>query len=489
MKMIKSIPTLFLLLLIFGCRGDKSEPTFEDEIITEFEKILTGTNPAESATEINEVINNVIHSEGIDSAIGLLDDIENSFIEDDRKNADLIKASAKIPQILITYSPNYMDSTPKNISRGLFDPEEYDTAASINTVIYVNGINTSYIDFQKDVAKFYKMLEPKQVEHSISLIALWNPSALMANMLEENIQDATHTDIGKDFWEECTVQKLNEWITASKEKSELKSEMLFTQNILVNFLSKEIQTGKNIIIVPHSQGNLYVDRSLLYMEENGLDLTNVHVIETGSPADSMPSSVSNDVFYEIKFDPVPVFAVRKDKNSIDYGGDPLNLSFPYNLKKFRDIMNYYVQEYLKLHNFQGAYLTGEMRDTLLRKIIEFSIHPLNEYSVFAGTWTNNSYGSVNNPPYKIIVDENIISYYLYSTDTEPYSSGPFNISGYDSTTQTYTAIFESEFDGNIFVLARISNDGQSAEFMYAFDGGYPEDFDTNSSYYGVWYKQ
>ena len=118
-----------------------------------------------------------------------------------------------------------------------------------------------------------------------------------------------------------------------------------------------------------------------------------------------------------------------------------------------------------------------------------------------GTWANPKYDE-NYMKYSkyVIKSDGTFEKYLSTSDKNPIVEGPFTVkaSWTDSEGnfyfQMYTADLESAFPGHsietgyYYYLWKLSNTGETLEQQYT-TWDYPTEFDTDSFYYHIFYRQ
>jgi len=163
--------------------------------------------------------------------------------------------------------------------------------------------------------------------------------------------DIPYYSFFQDFTE-ATMQKIIDWLN----EIDLKKSGYYADDTFIlarNTIKSAVDSGKNVIIMPHSQGNFYIRDAL-----NSLGLqdskyyTSSNVIELASPVDEMPSLLRNHTRIDRACDPIVVIS----SSCFDYG-----------------VVGSETKWDISCHSIDDSYLEGEAKNILLNKIEKFAI--------------------------------------------------------------------------------------------------------------------
>ena len=308
----------------------------------------------------------VFENEGIAAASDALDAAKLTYFNNGGDFVELNRRSASIPAG--TFTPAAVqkrrearkyarcNNIPLNDARAVLVTRQNkadEVSTKRNMVIHLNGLNTDYTA----AIKLYFGLKDTLNNHldAESIEVLWfnNPSSF-------------------DFWKnvfdvrECTIQRLTDWVLNSGN-SITSADLQAIQ--CSNLIQEYLNSGKNVILVPYSEGNFYVREAtrLLSMTDRG----SVAVVETGSPVSSMPTSLKGDVRVDISGDPVALLSGRVT-NPYSYEGSwtpavsPLWLS----LLDTGTVTTETIAA-IEHHSFLGAYLKGGAGQAVVNHIVSF----------------------------------------------------------------------------------------------------------------------
>lgn len=246
-----------------------------------------------------------------------------------------------------------------NPEQGTWDRLIPDTKTCTNVVIHVNGINTNGPDGKKGYFNLLSLLRGVMNQKDAEVEYIYNPSASewFGGIL----------DLG---WE-CTIQ-------AILDRLSLYGVEIQSQDWLVQKLAGRIQwhvaKGRNVIVVPHSQGNFYTQEALWILNDN--QRQNVHVVEAASPVVAEPPV---DAFrVDIQGDFVAQLSPRYASPPLPYEGVWGISTWLANYGLSSDVLTM-----LRNHNFEGAYLMGQASETIVSKVREFCVLPAPVITAFA----------------------------------------------------------------------------------------------------------
>ena len=220
-----------------------------------------------------------------------------------------------------------------------------------NLVAYVNGINTDYSDFLKNYRALWQAVQPFADQYGLIGQGLWNPTGGFL----------------KDLLAECTVQKLLEGVEYWADVT-LENE---TTSFVRNQFSWNVNNGRNVIVVAHSQGNFHVREAI-----DNLDMVtraSINVISAASPASYMPPGLRNQSRVDIEGDPVPNLSLSTT-NRFPFEGKTGWGTWLSHLVSYIPGLQFQADltDMLNRHSFEGAYLQGQAKEAILQRIRDYS---------------------------------------------------------------------------------------------------------------------
>lgn len=225
---------------------------------------------------------------------------------------------------------------------------------TVNLLVFVNGIHSSLTDFLKGEAALTAAILPFKTSYKIFPLGIWNPDGFLWT----------------DLWAECTVQKLLELVELAIDVPVLHPTTAEIRNRIQGW----VDTGANVIVVPHSQGNFHVRSAI-----NDMSLetrASVNVLETASPASYMPSGLRNHSRVDIEDDLVAELSLMAT-NPFPYEGNwgwgtwlhaLIELTGIGALQLPGDLI-----DLLNRHSFDGAYLQGQAKAAIQQRIKDYCI--------------------------------------------------------------------------------------------------------------------
>jgi hypothetical protein len=319
--------------------------------------------PDEGADDLFAALQSLADALGPDQAQEALRLLQENFVNAGGALADLAGKSAQIPPLVFTPDavdarrlerasakadkdiPLYLRRPIQTLSKGVDKERAYR-----NTVIYVNGIWTNFSDFLGDAIAVRAAISGLYKPYAIKYFPIWNPSAGAF-----------------DLFPQSAVQKILEWVAQSAYVPDVNPTSIWIGDVITS----EVDAGRNVVALPHSQGNFHVRQAI-----DDLPLAtraSVNVIELASPVTTMPKGLRNLTRVDVKDDLVAELSgVVTDPIPYEgiWGlGDWIHALIPSpNFDPLGIIL-------LDHHDLQGSYLKGKAKATILADIASFCITP------------------------------------------------------------------------------------------------------------------
>lgn len=322
-----------------------------------------GVPAADAADDLFDAFSQAIKENGYDTAAESLDRLVEEYVAEDGNYLDLCTRSAEIPPTLyadeevlerrISGARGFLREEKVGPKYGIALPEYVGHAAAekasscTNWAIFVNGINTTFTDFLKGEEALAQALQPFAAVIGLGCSGIYNNTGGFLS----------------DLLAECTIQKLLEivevWTNVSIENP--------TTSQVRSIIEDYVDAGKNVIVVPHSQGNFHVREAVDKISM--LRRASISVLQTASPASYMPDGLRNVSRVDIDGDLVAGLSGMADDPFPYEGvwGWGTWLAYLVNLGSL-GIINIDVIDLLNRHSFDGAYLQGQAKAVIQQRI-------------------------------------------------------------------------------------------------------------------------
>lgn len=328
---------VFLLPILFSsCReaekpsDDNSGPFDQNKMADALEAFSDSSVDLETGMRmIDNALSNLVGKNDVETAVVSYNKALENYVKrlSEKNIVDkyvairlLVKRSRELPPKIVG---------PNTISTG--------TPPVKNAVIFINGINVSYDDFKFGLELLGKKLSNAPINANLDVYGVWNPTSTTPIW-----------NILNDLAFECTPLFLAQWLESVSQR--------MANDPLTELLQQKLpglyEKYDNVIFIPHSQGNLYVQ---YWMKEQSVErLIKTTLIETGSPAANWPVSLLGHSRFDIVDDIVAGIGYSFIQQHVDLfefqrDGHWSNLWY----------MRAIEPATLKSHNFLNAYLSGD----------------------------------------------------------------------------------------------------------------------------------
>jgi formylglycine-generating enzyme required for sulfatase activity len=345
-------------------------------VASAFDQFVDPAVPVEEASDdLFAAMDAAFQTGGADGALQELDTAFYAYLNGGGDPLVLVQRSEEASPTVLS-----LDMVQQRRLLNYSDKNDYDInlpAGQVcsNVVIHINGMATSGLQGQSNYTALRDKLDTVLAEKDGAAEFVYNPSVWLIGIVW-------------DFLVECGSQKILDEVAAQ-------GVAIGSIHPLVQALKARIQDhvakGRNVIIVPHSQGNFYTEQALLLL--TSAQREKVRVVETGSPV-SAPLAVAaaNDFRVDIEGDLVgQLLSSRYTNPPLPYEGDwvPTQASWWHLWANFKDD----AQTLLEHHDFRGAYMQGQAAQTIRAKVDEFCVLPapvVTAFSVNNGTASTSS---------------------------------------------------------------------------------------------------
>jgi formylglycine-generating enzyme required for sulfatase activity len=321
----------------------------------------------EAADDLFDAFNVQMAKKGYDAAATELDSEVLKYIEGGGSPSVLAARSVEIPSQVFDESTvakrrkirafarsinaDSMEAAMTQLKRVGIEIEEPSAKALdyVNYVMFVNGINTDYSEFVKNRGALQDKVAALDSGYRILCGGCWN---------EDSVFDLS----------ECTVQKILEFV---EQFSDVTIEN-WTTTMLREAIKDQIDAGKNVIVVPHSQGNFHTREAIDNISKS--KRANISALETASPVAFMPDGLRFNSRVDIEGDLVAGIS-GENNDPFPYEGswgwgDWLNVLLNLSTGGFLDAPTITL---LNHHSFEGAYLQGEAGDAIVDRIRSYCV--------------------------------------------------------------------------------------------------------------------
>ncbi|MCC6485933.1 MAG: PASTA domain-containing protein [Candidatus Hydrogenedentes bacterium] len=235
-------------------------------------------------------------------------------------------------------------TTYKGMREVVPESSDYD-----NCVIYVNGMAITYADFLVASGGLEERVRNMDTDYRIHCTGYWNEDGLLL------------VELG-----ECTAQKIVEWLDLARDIS-VQNE---TTQKLEACIIDEVDAGKNVILVSHSQGNFHAREAVDNISPD--KRAQINVLSVGSPVTFMPEGLRTCSRVDVEGDPVSELSlVNFDPFPFEgtWGwGDWLNVLTNRMTDGRIDVPKILL---LNHHHFEGSYLQGEAGREIVKRIQDY----------------------------------------------------------------------------------------------------------------------
>ena len=348
--------------LVIDTDDDGIADVAELNLREQLEKALTGfaspnADPTEDADALYTAFRSLSGALGYQRAVAILESVQQAFVASGGSLRQLGDKSRMVPLLEFTPGAVAKRRLERDAAKALPGPptsrtraKETAPAPHKNTVIYVNGIWTEFADFVSDAAAVETALNGLVEPYAIKYSPIWNPTAGVYDLIPQSIN-----------------QKILEWVEQSLKVPDFNPTSLWVRAIVTN----ETSAGRNVIMLPHSQGNFHVRQAL-----NDLPLNvraAVNVIQLASPVKDMPTGLRNLTRVDIEGDLVSELS-GAELNLYPYDGqwglgDWIHALFP---SPSFDPLGVILLDH---HDLRGAYLQGRAKEAILALVAEYCVTP------------------------------------------------------------------------------------------------------------------
>lgn len=327
--------------------------------------------PEEAADDLYDAFNAHLAREGYDAAANAMDSAIQDYVACGGQLHDLTLRSAEIPSALYEgrnvsarralraqarsgESANWgMSAGEKRLARiatckGTQDDSER-TADYDNRILYVNGICITYPDFLIASGALADRVRRIDTDCTMHCAGYWNQDGLLLSELGE-----------------CTAQLIIEWIDVFRDITVPNS----TTSELQARILEEVDAGRNVIVVSHSQGNFHTREAVDDIPPD--KRARINVLSAGSPVTVMPRGLRNCSRVDVEGDPVAeISMVNFDPFPYEgtWGwGDWLSLLLNRTTNGQLDVPKIVL---LNHHCFEESYLQGEAGREIVNRIEDY----------------------------------------------------------------------------------------------------------------------
>ena len=327
--------------------------------------------PDEAADDLFDAFNAHMAREGYEAAANAMDSAIQEYVECGGELYDLTLRSSQVPSTLYEKGDvakrraaraqarssevtNWGKPAEEKhlagliLSKGMRDSSQ-GSADYDNRILYVNGICITYPDFVIASGALADRVGFIDTDCTMHCAGYWNQDGLLLLELAE-----------------CTAQLIIEWVDIFRD---LTVPNATTSELQARIL-EEVDAGRNMIVVAHSQGNFHTREAVDDIPPD--KRVRINVLSAGSPVTIMPRGLRNCSRVDVEGDPVAAISmVNFDPFPYEgtWGwGDWLSLLLNQTTNGQLDVPKIFL---LNHHCFEESYLQGQAGREIVNRIEDY----------------------------------------------------------------------------------------------------------------------